>query len=774
MLLLMNVPRYATARIRRWAEKRPFETKRIQLVLIAIVCGVGSAAIELPLPAEDALRAVRAELRSKPASGDIAVIAIDDASLDELRVDQVNRSQDASVLDNLFGFGAERVFFDKAYADPTNAQDDAAFEQALKRHRGKVWLGLSVPEENGLYSKGAWVPMTSLRAQAEVALMNGMSSPFKLAVFFPTESRWDGNQIGSISAAMAKFHGDAGWYRIDRSIDPETVPTFSYADVLRGRLAPHELAGKTVIVGSTNTRSGDMHPLPLGGQIPGVYFHAIGAETLLAGKPSELGPYIPLALALIVLCIQAAIVRPSKKLAAGSVILMLIVPTATESIGMHIDVLSAVLAISIGTVLLSRHASKIYTPSTRLLLPQAAIPKEQDGEFDVYALKINNLADMPGVINAAGLAELVERIAESIAKIGVPSVLGGRVGFENDTLIWSARKSPNNELEGHAAGLLAILSNAANVRLSKRRLELSFGIDTNDNETSAQRIANAVQAANLAGRRGEKVCLSDARFVEEKQRRIALLDALDPAMAIGSIAIHYQPKRCLKTGAIKGAEALLRWSDNKVGEVNPEEIVRVAEDHDRIDELTGYVVNRVLEETRQLVELSPRFTIAINVSAVNLRSPKIVYEIVKHATRSRFPLENLIIEVTESSKLDDIKVLETISMLQEKGVTFSIDDFGTGRSSLEYLQRVPSGELKIDRKFIIGMSSSENIAAIVKATIQMARAFGKTVVAEGVEDEITMERLRKMDCDLVQGYLIAPAMPIGELIEMLGRTRRVA
>lgn len=186
------------------------------------------------------------------------------------------------------------------------------------------------------------------------------------------------------------------------------------------------------------------------------------------------------------------------------------------------------------------------------------------------------------------------------------------------------------------------------------------------------------------------------------------------------------------------------------------------------------MIDRAFAETGPLTRRTIGFTVSINISAQTLRTPTIIYQIVKLANKHQFPLDKLILEVTESSKLDDAKVLGTISALQEKGVVFSIDDFGTGRSSLDYLQRVPSGELKIDRKFVSQMQESASIAAVVQATIKMAKVFGKTVVAEGVEDEITRERLRKLGCDLAQGYVISPAVPISELPRVLKEQSLVA
>lgn len=751
-----------------------FDFPRFRIAAIAILLGLSAAIIELPMPAEDAMRAVRAEIRSRDADESMMVIAVDDPSLDELKVDAPTRYQDAQVLRNLIAYGAERVFFDKAYADPATQAEDQALADEIAKHPGRVWLGASGAADNGLHRKGDWVPIPELKEVARLASMSGQSAPFKLSVFFPTEETVKGETIPSISAEMTGYRGNPGLYRVDQAIDPESIPTISYADVLNERIAPGRLEGKTVIVGPTNIRSGDLHSRPLGGMIPGVYYHVMGAQTLKSGKPVELGWIFPMLIAGMTVIAQAARKRPWRLISGSVLVGLMVVPLGLDQVGLNVDVIAAMATVLIGTSMLRRYADKIYTKSTTLLIPDAAVPAEETEKFDVYALKINNLADIPFVATPSRLSELVDCVAETIRATGDPCAHHGRIGFEKDTLIWSAARTPKTEIADHAEGLIAILSSAKNVRLAGRRLEMSLGVDINHDEPAANRIANACQAAEQASRDGEKVKLADGTFLAEKARRLTLLDAFDTALAKGQVEVFYQPKKCLRSGRLTGAEALLRWTDGQLGSVNPEEIVGLSEEHGRMEELTVYVIDRAFRETSAIVAQRPRFKVSINISAQTLRSGAPIYQLVKLSKRHDFPLENLILEVTESSKLDDTSVLDTINALQEKGVVFSIDDFGTGRSSLDYLQRVPSGELKIDRKFVSKMAESPNIASVVQATIKMAKVFGKTVVAEGVEDELTLERLRAMECDIAQGYVISPAVPVSDLEHVLSGQRRVA
>lgn len=283
-----------------------------------------------------------------------------------------------------------------------------------------------------------------------------------------------------------------------------------------------------------------------------------------------------------VMVIQVRRKRPSKAIVGGFITALALGPLGLDMVGWNVDVIPAAFTVLLGTYRLSRYADKIYTRSTTLLVPEAAVPEAQAADCDVYALRINNLADMPTAVTPGALGGLIDRVAETIRTTGDPSARYGRIGFEKDTLIWSAQRSARTEIEDHAAGLIAILSSASDVTLARRRLELSLGVDINHGEASADRIANACQAAEHAARRGERVEIADSEFLLEKTRRLAVLDAFDPALARGDLNVFYQPKQCLKTRRIAGVEALLRWTDKSLGEVNPEEVVAIAEEHGRM------------------------------------------------------------------------------------------------------------------------------------------------------------------------------------------------
>ncbi|MEM1132174.1 MAG: EAL domain-containing protein [Pseudomonadota bacterium] len=748
--------------------------KRRNIAIMAIVCGAIAGFIELPMPADDAFRAVRAELRSHDAPDDIVVVAVDDATLNEIGRDLPTRIQDAEVVDKIFAAGASKLAYDRAYADPSAPEEDAALAKAFARHKGKIWLGASPAADNGLQQHAGLLPIPELRKTVNIASMMGDVTPFELSVQFPTETRIDDQPVPSISAVLAGYEGKARWYRPDFAINPKSIETISFADLLFDRFDENRLAGRSVIIGYTDLLTSDLRNLPLGGKIPGVYFHVMGAHTIKSGIPIDLGwiPGIVFVLAITVL--QAKRKKPSPGLGWTALLVLLIAPFVLDMVRVNVDVSAAAIALAIATFRLQRLANHVYHKDTDLVLADAISNTEYNPAQDVYALKIENLGDLTESIGPQEFGKFVERIISYMETAGPASGTGSQVAFEKDTLIWFAAKLNRNELEANSLGLVSLLRNAMTHQGSWANLATTLGVDVSYDLPVAQRVQNAVRAAENGTKTGRRFVISDEVFLDERRRYLELLSELNIGMKAETIDVAYQPKIRLADGTVAGAEALIRWHHPELGYVDPFELVTTAEEHDRINELTVYVLGRALADAREAVSIDPEFKLAVNFSAQALADEMIVYHTPRLLDRFSFPAKNLIIEVTESARLDSKRVNSKIAELRKRGISFSIDDFGTGHSSLDYLSRVPCQELKMDRKFVTGMQSSDDSANLVKGTIDMAHSLAKSVVAEGVEDAATANALRDIGCDLAQGYHFSPAVSMEDVTKMIVKRRNAA
>ncbi|WFF03275.1 bifunctional diguanylate cyclase/phosphodiesterase [Micromonospora sp. WMMD964] len=248
-------------------------------------------------------------------------------------------------------------------------------------------------------------------------------------------------------------------------------------------------------------------------------------------------------------------------------------------------------------------------------------------------------------------------------------------------------------------------------------------------------------------------------------------DAADDA---GEITMYYQPQIAIATGEVVGVEALLRWRHPRRGMVDPEELIRVAEQSAVMRLLTRRVVDDVVEQLAKWSAAGIDVRAALNVSVRDLHTGEIADQIADRLARHQVPAERLQVEITEGALMaDPRRVLATISHLHRIGVAISLDDFGTGYSSLQHLRRLPLSEVKVDRSFVLGMADDADDAAIVRSMIELAGALGLRVVAEGVEDERTWRMLHAAGCDAAQGWFYARPMPAEELVTWLARYRPV-
>ncbi|WP_190085035.1 putative bifunctional diguanylate cyclase/phosphodiesterase [Streptomyces longisporoflavus] len=244
--------------------------------------------------------------------------------------------------------------------------------------------------------------------------------------------------------------------------------------------------------------------------------------------------------------------------------------------------------------------------------------------------------------------------------------------------------------------------------------------------------------------------------------RLGLLGDLRRALDAGDVELHYQPKVQFD-GRVAGLEALVRWVHPERGKVPPDEFIAIAESSGLMPHLTEYVLETALGQVAKWQEQGLKVPVAVNVSPRDVHTPGFAGAVAARLARHGVPPGALQLEITEHVLLEDPqRAADTLAGLTGHGVKMSLDDFGTGYSSLVHLRRLPVSELKIDRSFVARLAVDNEDAEIVRCTVDLAHSLGLLVVAEGVEDDETWERLRDLGCDAVQGWLVAAAMPADE------------
>jgi len=242
---------------------------------------------------------------------------------------------------------------------------------------------------------------------------------------------------------------------------------------------------------------------------------------------------------------------------------------------------------------------------------------------------------------------------------------------------------------------------------------------------------------------------------------------LQEGIRLDEFSVHFQPKVDAGTLRVVGVEALARWT-HAGKSVSPDAFITAAERHGLIIPLSEMLVSKALVGGARLAAEGFPLMVAVNLSAnwlTDIRLPEFIMATI-HATE--FRAENLILEITETGVMADVATsLDVMTRLRLKGFKLSIDDFGTGYSSMEQLQRFPFGELKLDRGFVQGAAEKPATRAILASTLEMARKLNLSTVAEGVETQADLDLVRGLGCDLVQGWFVAKAMPVEQLIGWL-------
>ena len=272
-------------------------------------------------------------------------------------------------------------------------------------------------------------------------------------------------------------------------------------------------------------------------------------------------------------------------------------------------------------------------------------------------------------------------------------------------------------------------------------------------------------------RNAEHACVEAARQVDRFKfytptvDALALSDAdLRMAIALGDLDLALQPIYAIESGRIAGAEALARWQYG--GEsIPPSRFVQLAEQSGSIGALTHWSLNTTLRHAATAQVRHPGLFFAVNISPHVLRQPDFVEQVVGALSIWGVPGTGLELEVTESSLMEDPShSSRVLSRLRDHGIRVAIDDFGTGYSSFAYLRQLPATELKIDISFVSALARDERVAKVVRSMIAVAHQLDMLVIAEGVEDATTLERLREMRCDLVQGHHMGRPVPAADFI----------
>ena len=281
-----------------------------------------------------------------------------------------------------------------------------------------------------------------------------------------------------------------------------------------------------------------------------------------------------------------------------------------------------------------------------------------------------------------------------------------------------------------------------------------------------------IQKAETALHKARKMALDfavyDVSLDKNSADRLKLTHDLRNAIHNEELRLYYQPQLNTTKGTITSVEALARWIHPEQGFIPPDVFIDIAEQTGLIQPLTDWVLRTAIEQCSKWLKMGVHITVSVNLSARNLHDETLGQQVANLLNYWSIAPDQLCLEITETSMMTDPEHARLLlDGLDKLGVRISIDDFGTGYSSLAYLKQLPVDELKVDKSFVLAMSTDESDASIVRATVGLAHDLGLEVVAEGVEDQNAQDELEKLGCEFIQGYHFARPMPAEDLTPML-------
>jgi diguanylate cyclase len=406
------------------------------------------------------------------------------------------------------------------------------------------------------------------------------------------------------------------------------------------------------------------------------------------------------------------------------------------------------------------HDQETGLPNRRLLERQVAGIRDPR----VMLIGLDRYEVVRNAIGHDAMSQLIQMLGVRLSSLAEGRTIA-RAGVDALGFVFEG-----TDLTGVEAAAVRLLeAGATPVTVNGAPIDVALTVGIGDRGGPGAHIDSPIDRASVALDQARAARRPWAQFDEaaygDPGGNLSLISELMTALSQGQVTLAYQPKHDYRAQKITGVEALMRWTHPKRGFVPPDLFIGMAEETGHIRALTEWAVQRALDDQRRLAEAGHDVTMSVNLSG-RLLSDESFADVVLAAKADA--VGRLCLEITETAVMQDSEAaLRMISRFADAGVSVSLDDYGSGLSSLAYLKQIQADELKIDKAFVMGLDQSSRDALLVKSTIDLAHGLGMKVTAEGVETETALALLRGMGCDMAQGYFIGRPMPLKDLIAKL-------
>lgn len=740
-------------------------------------------------PLEDALTSWRAKALSRQPTGQTMIVEIDARSVAELKTWPWPRRHHARLVQQLHRSGASIIAFDVDFSAQSDSGDHE-FSAAI-RDAGNVILPIFDQKSGWRDDQYISSRPTAALADAWVGGVNIFPDSDGVVREYPAAIYVDGSIQPSIATLLAGKNGLGDRiFQPDWAIEADLIPRVSFVDVMDGRVPQSSLQGKRILVGATAIELGDRFAVPRYGVVPGVVIQALAAESLLQDRAvRHTGTTVTLAIILLLalLLTPRPLERPVRH--AAWMVALLLAIVAAPFLTQQIWAVSVDSAAWLFTILAAGAVQAVVEFRRRLRLREEldddsglpnrtmlerAIVRTQAGRPVLISAAIERFDAIRDGIGLAATNEMICNAAEIIGRQADCPVYR----IAPDILAWIMPAGEDAAFESCLKGMQLAFREPVVTEAGPVDVAFTLGMARREPELAAVLlIENALSAISIAkshGRSREWYRPSDPQL----RRQLSMMSDLRDSMRDNRLSLLYQPKISIATGRICDAEALIRWHDVGGKLVPPDEFIPFAESTGVIREVTIYALRAAVKDSAKWSKQGINVRVAVNVSALDIGTPEFAEMVLAILRDHAVSPEQLALEVTESALIrSTAEVTANLSTLRERGVRLSVDDYGTGQSTLSYLKHLPVHELKIDKSFVMTMASNQSDQIMVRSTINLAHELGLQVVAEGIEDQQTFELLRELGCDYGQGYHISKPILPDQFIELVSKSannRRVA
>jgi len=741
-------------------------------------------------PADDLFDAMRFRAVPSEASGSLAIVEIDARSLERTGAWPWDRERYAAAINNLIDAGATIVAFDIDFSASSDPVSDGALAETISRNPGQVALGAFFQRESFAAGPRGLVENRPIAALTQDALIASVNVP----VDQDGEVRryaYDSSAHASIAATLAGL-SKQGEFAIDYGIDHQSIPHLSFDDILQNRFDPASVNGRVVLVGATALELGDEFATPVG-LLPGVVVHGLAYESIVNGRALlTLNPVALLGLCLVL----SFLLLPRRR---GRILRVLLIRHALVTaaiIGLPI-IVQAFTPISIrfapllatqmlfaiwatrtelvrrgraivrereaGLLHLALHHVETELPNRRALLRQIETTQSPDQSTCIVTVGVERHAEMRGVVGYNVANALIRMLAARLAEISGADCVAH---ISSSVLAFSRSNLNTDELTTLLTSVEAIQTNFT---VEGHSIDIYLRIGAARAEAGKMSPEVLIERATLALGKARttlgRVAVYDEVAFGSPSNNLALMTEMLDALTTGDVTLHYQPKMQTSDGVVTSVEALCRWRHPERGPIYPDVFIPIAEETGQIRALTEWCFVQAIKDQATLHAAGHDLTIALNISGRLLADESFKDKVLEFASSVE---TKLCLEITETAVIDNPEMAtDAIAAFRDAGMKISIDDYGSGLSSLSYLKLLNADELKVDKSLVVGVAESQRDRLIMKSTIDLAHGLGMSVVAEGVEDSTLATCLSLLGCDVIQGYWLSKPLTLTDLLEFM-------